>query len=52
MGKTSNHIQRNGEFFTGDLFSGKTTNRILEPAPVLLNFDIELDLSLIELRNR
>jgi hypothetical protein len=43
MGKTSNHIQRNGKLFTGDLFSGKTTNRLLEsvdpPLPEI-NFDI------------
>ena len=46
MGKTSNHIQRNGKFFTGDLYSGKTTNRILEPAQPSINFDVTGDWSL------
>ena len=48
MGKTSNHIQRNGKFFTGDLFSDKTTNRILEkvdPPLPQINFDITGDWS-------
>ena len=45
MGKTSNHIQRNGKFFTGDLYSGKTTNRILEPIQPSINFDVTADWS-------
>jgi hypothetical protein len=41
ISKTSNHIQRNGKFYTGDLFDGKTVNRLLGTLESqFFNFDI------------